>query len=114
MRTRDRQLDLFLFELLIAASFVWLRWGWDAALLSLVGLIAVFTLLARLGTEARHWVCTVMGGAWGFAAAFVLVSAKASAVTCAIFAPTIAAIGYAIHFVALERMRAQQAIAGGR
>jgi hypothetical protein len=59
---RDRQLDLFSFELMIAGLFVWLRWGWDAALLSVVSLIAVFGLLARLDAEAKHWVFTVWGG----------------------------------------------------
>lgn len=111
---RDLQLDLFMSELLVVGLFVWGRWSWDAALMTIVSLIILFQLLARLNEERRHWVSTVMGAAWGFAGAFALVSLKASAITCAVFAPAIAIVGYAIHFVALERMRSNQAIGGDR
>jgi len=105
---RVRQSDLFSLEVVVIGFIVWLRWGWDSALLTSIGLITLFALLARLGDEMTNWICTLIGAGWGFGAAFVLITAKASIVTCAVFAPMAAIVGFAIHFVAFEHFKASQ------
>lgn len=105
MTARNGRTDLLSLEMLIISFVVWLRSGWDAALLTAVGLVLLFVSLARLGEEATNIISGAIGCVWGAAALFVLIHSHASMVTSLIFTVAAAVIGFSVHFVAFERSR---------
>jgi hypothetical protein len=108
-RTLGGRSDLTLLnsEILIISFVVWMKVGWDAALLTAVGLICVFILLAQLSEQYTNIIAGAIGCVWAVGMAYILIVAKASVITWLVFVPAVAVIGFAVHFVALERLRTE-------
>ncbi|MET4216948.1 hypothetical protein ABIB00_002145 [Bradyrhizobium sp. LB14.3] len=108
-RGRSSDANLLFAEIMLVCSIVWYHWGWDAALIICIGLTVLFVVISRLKEEDRTFVCALVGIAWGSGAFFLLLTAHASIITCAVFVPFVGAIGFAAHHMALQFMRADEA-----
>ncbi|OSI92321.1 hypothetical protein BSZ18_38955 [Bradyrhizobium canariense] len=103
--SRKSDTDLLYSEIVLVCLIVWYHWSWDAALITGVCLTAVFVLISRLSSEDSNFVCALLGVAWGSGALFLLLTAKASLLTCAVFVPLAGMFGYAGHLMAIEYLR---------
>ncbi|MGY2931846.1 hypothetical protein ACVWZ6_001448 [Bradyrhizobium sp. GM6.1] len=104
--SRRSSTDFLYSEIAIVCLVVWYHWSWDAALITGVCLTAVFVLISRLSSEDSNFVCALLGVAWASGALFLLLTVKASFLTCAVFVPLAGMFGYAGHLMAIEYFRA--------
>jgi len=108
MRFNRHSLNIFSFQTFVLASVVGFRAGsWDVFLLTAVGLMMVWILLAQLSEIAVFYTATAIGCFWGAGAVFVArgVSSPIAAVLLVLFAFT---VGFAGNYVALQHMRPGQ------